>query len=58
MFIEDVGVETGPLGGIEHEATDEVVEGNDGEGLGDENGFGLGEELEAAGGVRLGQGAI
>ena len=56
MFIEEVGVEAGPLGGIEHEATDEVVEGNDGEGLGDENGFGLGEELEASSGVRFGQG--
>ena len=56
MFIEKIVVEAGPLGGIEHDATDKVVEGNDGEGLGDENGFGLSEELEAAGGVGFGQG--
>lgn len=45
MVIEQVGVETGPFRWVEHKTTDEMVNGDDREGLGDENGFSLLHEL-------------
>ena len=55
MVVEQVGVETSPFRWVEHKTTDEMVNGDDREGLGNKDGFSLLHELEAAGGVRLGE---
>ena len=58
MFIEKIGIKTGPLIWIEHQASDEVIKRNDGEGLGYENCFRFGKKLESAGCVWLSESAL
>ena len=58
MFIEKIGVETGPPIRVEHQAADEVIKRNDGEGLGDEDCFRFSKKFQAAGCIRLSQSAV
>ena len=55
MLIEKIWIKAVPLLRVKHQATNEVVDGDDRESLGDEDGFGFGKKMKALCRVRFGK---
>jgi hypothetical protein len=55
VFIEKIWIKALPLLRVKHQATNEVVDGDDRERLGDEDGFGFSKKMKALCGVGFGE---